>query len=109
MDPLHVLRCDPGVLRCAVTLEIVLHMLRALLAASRTQLTLHLSENCAPDAASAADRDELRVALVAAQESAAVQILLEVSTASCPLVRPSGQILHYVAANDELTRTCLFE
>lgn len=78
MDPLHVLRCDPAILRCAVTLEIVLHMLRALLAASRTQLSLHLSENCAPDAASAADRDELRVALVAAQESAAVQILLEV-------------------------------
>ncbi|OQR68982.1 integrator complex subunit 2-like [Tropilaelaps mercedesae] len=82
MDPLHVLRCDPAVLRCAVTLEIVLHMLRALLAASRTQLSLQLAENCAPDAASANDRDELRVALVAAQESAAVQILLEICLAS---------------------------
>ena len=78
MDPLHVLRCEPKVLQCPATLEIVLHMLRALLAASRTQLSMHILENCVPDTPGATDQEELRIALIAAQESAAVQILLEV-------------------------------
>ncbi|XP_077533566.1 integrator complex subunit 2 isoform X2 [Haemaphysalis longicornis] len=112
LDPLHVLRCDTRVFRCAPMLELVLHMLRALLAASRTHLSHHQLEHpimqapppppLPPPLASAVtvpggggtsapvgggdkggcceaekDREELRLALVAAQESAAVQILLE--------------------------------
>ncbi|XP_064461086.1 integrator complex subunit 2-like [Ornithodoros turicata] len=80
MDPLHVLRCDTRVFRCAPLLELVLHMLHAFLAASRTHLNHHLLEHpVVTDKGDAADKDreELRVALVAVQESAAVQILLE--------------------------------
>ncbi|KAH7958889.1 hypothetical protein HPB49_006131 [Dermacentor silvarum] len=110
LDPLHVLRCDTRVFRCAPVLELVLHMLRALLAASRTHLSHHQLEHPILSTPSGAaqlppattlptstvagataappgldkgcteaekDREELRVALVAAQESAAVQILLE--------------------------------
>lgn len=80
VDPLHVLRCDTRVFRCAPLLELVLHMLRAFLAASRTHLNHHLLEHpVVTDKGDAIDKDreELRVALVAVQESAAVQILLE--------------------------------
>uniref|UniRef100_A0A131XRZ2 Putative integrator complex subunit 2 n=3 Tax=Ixodes ricinus TaxID=34613 RepID=A0A131XRZ2_IXORI len=82
LDPLHALRCDKRVFRCAPVLELVLHMLRALLAASRTHLSHHQLEHpVAGEKGSAAeadkDREDLRLALVAAQESAAVQILLE--------------------------------
>lgn len=108
LDPLHVLRCDTRVFRCAPVLELVLHMLRALLAASRTHLSHHQLEHpivtppsapltlppplplAPPNSGQAGvvppdkgcseaekDREELRLALVAAQESAAVQILLE--------------------------------
>nr|XP_037279822.1 LOW QUALITY PROTEIN: integrator complex subunit 2-like [Rhipicephalus microplus] len=109
LDPLHVLRCDTRVFRCALVLELVLHMLRALLAASRTHLSHHQLEHpilstpggaqlppptvlpastvagatAAPPgldkgcSEAEKDREELRLALVAAQESAAVQILLE--------------------------------
>lgn len=66
-------------------LELVLHMLRALLAASRSHLSQHQLEHpVIPGGgdkgggiAADTDREELRLALVAAQESAAVQILLE--------------------------------
>ncbi|XP_023216646.1 integrator complex subunit 2-like [Centruroides sculpturatus] len=81
LDPLHVLRCDERIFRCAPLLEIVLHMLQAFLAASRTHLAHHMLEHPSIDKVNQVDtdknREELRSALVASQESAAVQILLE--------------------------------
>nr|CAG4643722.1 EOG090X0154 [Lepidurus arcticus] len=89
VDPLHVLRCDTNVFRCAPVLHIVLHMLKALMAASRAYLARHLLERpCLPgtvglpcqntNIASDTDREELRAALVATQESAVVQLVLEI-------------------------------
>ncbi|GIY57043.1 integrator complex subunit 2 [Caerostris extrusa] len=81
LDPLHVLRCDKRIFRCPPFLEIILHMLQAFLAASRTNLYHHTLEHPMLDKTghmeNEKDRDDLRTALVAAQESAAVQILLE--------------------------------
>ncbi|KAG1673893.1 Integrator complex subunit 2 [Nymphon striatum] len=88
LDPLNVLRCDERVFRCPPIYEIVLHILKAFLAASQRHLSRHILNNpmstesmklggnglCVENDN---DRDELKVALVAAQESAAVQILLE--------------------------------
>ena len=45
LDPLQVLRCDRRVFRSGPILEIVLYVLKACLAASRTYLTQHLQEN----------------------------------------------------------------
>ncbi|XP_046387078.1 integrator complex subunit 2 [Ischnura elegans] len=93
LDPLQVLRCHPSVFRCAPALSVVLRVLEASLAASRSQLSRQLLDH--PLAISNAnsggggfgtggsqlscdaEREELRGALVATQESAAVQILLE--------------------------------
>ncbi|CAL1297098.1 unnamed protein product [Larinioides sclopetarius] len=81
LDPLHVLRCDKRIFRCPPFLEIILHMLQAFLAASRTHLYHHTLEHPMLEKTgmleSEKDRDDLRTALVAAQESGAVQILLE--------------------------------
>ncbi|XP_015906555.1 integrator complex subunit 2 isoform X2 [Parasteatoda tepidariorum] len=81
LDPLHVLRCDKRIFRCPPFMEIVLHMLQAFLAASRTHLYHHTLEQPMLEKTglleNEKDRDDLRTALVAAQESAAVQILLE--------------------------------
>ncbi|XP_021962074.1 integrator complex subunit 2 isoform X2 [Folsomia candida] len=82
VDPLQVLRCDTRVFRCAPILDILLHILAASLAASRYFLWKHLQENPSmvapgPNPQSDGEREELKVALVAVQESAAVQILLE--------------------------------
>ncbi|KFM65537.1 Integrator complex subunit 2, partial [Stegodyphus mimosarum] len=81
LDPLYVLRCDKRIFRCPPFMEIVLHMLQAFLAASRTHLLHHTLEHPMLEKAglleSEKDREDLRTALVAAQESAAVQILLE--------------------------------
>ncbi|XP_063236508.1 integrator complex subunit 2 [Bacillus rossius redtenbacheri] len=76
LDPLQVLRCDFRVFRCAPVLEVVLRVLEAALAASRNQLAKLALERPAP-AAGEAEREELRATLVAVQESAALQILLE--------------------------------
>lgn len=80
-DPLQVLRCDERVFRCPDVLAIVLRILQASLAASKCQLTRHMLENPLMDRTghlqSEQERDELKTALVASQESAAVQILLE--------------------------------
>ncbi|KAG8176516.1 hypothetical protein JTE90_021808 [Oedothorax gibbosus] len=81
LDPLHVLRCDKRIFRCPPFTEIILHMLQAFLAASRIHLLHHtlehpILEKCG-QMEGEKDRDDLRTALVAAQESAAVQILLE--------------------------------
>ncbi|XP_071448160.1 integrator complex subunit 2 [Hetaerina americana] len=92
LDPLQVLRCHPTVFRCAPALSVVLRVLEASLAASRSQLSRQLLDH--PLAINSnsggggygtsgsqltcdAEREELRAALVATQESAAVQILLE--------------------------------
>ena len=77
MDPLHVIRCDERVFRCPEIMEITLHMLNAFLAASRTFLSHHLLEKPSRSETEDKERDELKVALIAAQESAAIQILLE--------------------------------
>ncbi|XP_054712295.1 integrator complex subunit 2-like [Uloborus diversus] len=81
LDPLHVLRCDKRIFRCPPFMEIILHMLQAFLAASRTHLLHHTLEQPMLEKTglleTEKDREDLRTALVAAQESAAVQILLE--------------------------------
>ncbi|XP_044738623.1 integrator complex subunit 2 isoform X2 [Chrysoperla carnea] len=82
VDPLQVLRCDIRVFRCAPILTIVLRVLQASLAASRSQLSRHLLDESNSDKSghptiSESEREELKTALVATQESAAVQILLE--------------------------------
>ena len=77
------LRCDRRVFECAPLLEILLYILKACLAASRTMLTQHLQENPIIERSSSSqvtndlEREELKNALTTAQESAAVQILLE--------------------------------
>nr|CAG4641461.1 EOG090X0154 [Eurycercus lamellatus] len=89
-DPLHVLRCDPRVFRCPPAMQIVLYMLKAWLGASRTHLSRHLMDKplIGPVAAqgpgnlagvtSDSEREELKTALIATQESAVVQIVLEI-------------------------------
>ncbi|XP_066261717.1 integrator complex subunit 2 [Euwallacea similis] len=80
-DPLQIMRCDERVFRCAPIYAIVLRVLRASLASSRSQLAQHLQANPQLDphgqVLSETDRDEMCRAAVAAQESAAVQMLLE--------------------------------
>lgn len=81
-DPLLVLRCDERVFRCPDVLAIVLRILQASLAASKSQMTRHLLDRPLQidklgQVQSENDREELKTALVASQESAVVQILLE--------------------------------
>eukprot|EP00095_Tigriopus_kingsejongensis_P000134 maker-scaffold946_size77891-snap-gene-0.17 protein:Tk00134 transcript:maker-scaffold946_size77891-snap-gene-0.17-mRNA-1 annotation:"low quality protein: integrator complex subunit 2-like" len=45
IDPLQVLRCDRRAFRCGSILEIVIYMLKACLAASRTHLAQHIQDN----------------------------------------------------------------
>ncbi len=96
LDPLQVLRCDRRVYRTGPVLDIVLYMLKACLAASRTHLMQHLQENPIVQQQAGGggggldghhvnndgEREELRNALIATQESAAVQILLEAGMVS---------------------------
>ncbi|VVC92951.1 unnamed protein product [Leptidea sinapis] len=81
VDPLQVLRCDIRVYRCGPILKIILRILEASLAASRCQLNRHLHDKPLLEKSgqltSDSEREELKNALVAAQESAALQILLE--------------------------------
>uniref|UniRef100_A0A3Q4ASC6 Uncharacterized protein n=1 Tax=Mola mola TaxID=94237 RepID=A0A3Q4ASC6_MOLML len=93
VDPLIVLRCDQRVYRCPPLMDIVLHMLNGYLLASKAYLHCHLKETADFDRQSQTlsnlgvpgqpdtpevTREELKNALLAAQDSAAVQILLEV-------------------------------
>ncbi|XP_037543533.1 integrator complex subunit 2 [Nematolebias whitei] len=93
VDPLIVLRCDHRVYRCPPLMDIVLHMLNGYLTASKAYLQCHLKETAdfdrqnqtvsnvgAPGQADTPEvtREELKNALLAAQDSAAVQILLEI-------------------------------
>lgn len=81
IDPLQVLRCDGRVFHCPEVLMIVLRILQASLAASKCQLTRHIQDKPLVDKTGQiqndTEREELRTALVASQESAAVHILLE--------------------------------
>ncbi|KAJ8402277.1 hypothetical protein AAFF_G00371420 [Aldrovandia affinis] len=93
IDPLIVLRCDRRVYRCPPLMDITLHMLNGYLLASKAYLNAHLKETAdfdrqaqtisnlglagQPDTPEVT-REELKNALLAAQDSAAVQILLEV-------------------------------
>ncbi|XP_076254757.1 integrator complex subunit 2 isoform X2 [Rhynchophorus ferrugineus] len=80
-DPLQIMRCDERVFRCAPVYAIVLRVLRASLASSRSQLMQHLQSNPKLDShgqiLNEPDREEMCRATIAAQESAAVQMLLE--------------------------------
>ncbi|XP_049448404.1 integrator complex subunit 2 [Epinephelus fuscoguttatus] len=93
VDPLIVLRCDQRVYRCPPLMDIVLHMLNGYLLAAKAYLHCHLKETADFDRQSQTvsnlgvpgqpdtpevTREELKNALLAAQDSAAVQILLEV-------------------------------
>ncbi|XP_030847416.1 integrator complex subunit 2 [Strongylocentrotus purpuratus] len=89
LDPLIVLRCDLRVFRCPPVLELVLQTLRAYLAACRAYLSSHILSNptvarARPDTSSPTalpsqlEREELKAALLITQESAAMQILLEI-------------------------------
>ena len=88
-DPLVVLRCDPRVFRCPPVFEISLRVLAAYTSMSRAWLAEHAhTQNCVAMATSEfsssslaagkQQRDELCVALTATQESAVVQLLLEI-------------------------------
>ncbi|XDV54276.1 hypothetical protein PO909_022600 [Leuciscus waleckii] len=93
VDPLIVLRNDTRVFRCPPLMDITLHMLNGYLLASKAYLNAHLKETAEferqaqtvsnlglggqPDTPEVT-REELKNALLAAQDSAAVQILLEV-------------------------------
>ncbi|NP_001025696.1 integrator complex subunit 2 [Xenopus tropicalis] len=93
IDPLIVLRCDPRIQRCPPIMDITLHMLNGYLLASKAYLNSYLKETADQDMkpspnntaalagqveAMEVTREELKNALLAAQDSAAVQILLEI-------------------------------
>ncbi|XP_010220882.1 PREDICTED: integrator complex subunit 2 [Tinamus guttatus] len=89
IDPLIVLRCDQRVHRSPPLMDITLHMLNGYLLASKAYLNAHLKETADQDIRPSQNntmgpetpevtREELKNALLAAQDSAAVQILLEI-------------------------------
>eukprot|EP00794_Sanderia_malayensis_P014277 gene14277-15764_t len=86
-DPLIILRCDQRIFRCAPLLDVLLRVLSAYMDASRAFLTHHLKSHPVPVNTAAmssninvqdVEREELKNALITAQESAIVQILMEV-------------------------------
>ncbi|KAK3084417.1 hypothetical protein FSP39_013249 [Pinctada imbricata] len=93
VDPLIVLRCDDRVFRCAPLLEVVLRVLAAYMQACKVYLHNHMQKNPILEQAqneqerrdlkkieqnqAEQDRRDLKNALVATQESAIIQILLE--------------------------------
>nr|XP_060612777.1 integrator complex subunit 2 [Anolis sagrei ordinatus]XP_060612778.1 integrator complex subunit 2 [Anolis sagrei ordinatus] len=107
IDPLIVLRCDQRVHRCPPLMDITLHMLNGYLLASKAFLSAHLKETADQDIrpsqnnvmgleAPEVTREELKNALLAAQDSAAVQILLEICLPmeeEKPLDGGSGRLL----------------
>uniref|UniRef100_A0A914W1R1 Integrator complex subunit 2 n=1 Tax=Plectus sambesii TaxID=2011161 RepID=A0A914W1R1_9BILA len=84
-DPLIVFRCDERVLRSADHLECVLRMLTFYLSASRARLQRRLATapigpdpmQTLPPQAVENEREELMRAVIGAQESAVVQLLLD--------------------------------
>lgn len=86
-DPLIVLRCDPRVFRCPPFVEMILSTLNCFLQMSKSFLSSFMtmgSAGAGNQSLATNEQEELRITLVAAQESAAIQILLE----SC---LPSGE------------------
>lgn len=80
-DPLTVLRCDRRVFRCPPLFDLLVRVLMGYLAGSRALLSQYLQAHPASRTEGVAveqEREELKAALVTAQESAAIQILLEV-------------------------------
>lgn len=81
IEPLQILRCDERVFRCPEALGIILRILQASLAASKIQLSRHIMDkplfSKGGQLQNENQREELKMALVASQESVAVQILLE--------------------------------
>ncbi|XP_076108239.1 integrator complex subunit 2-like [Mytilus galloprovincialis] len=79
IDPLIILRCDNRVYRCPPILEIILCILSAYMQASKVYLHNHTLVNPILDHASQTDQErrDLKNALIMAQDSAVVQILLE--------------------------------
>uniref|UniRef100_A0A3Q2VWU2 Integrator complex subunit 2 n=1 Tax=Haplochromis burtoni TaxID=8153 RepID=A0A3Q2VWU2_HAPBU len=113
VDPLIVLRCDQRVYRCPPLMDIVLHMLNGYLLASKAYLQCHLKETADFDRQSQTvsslgvpgqpdtpevTREELKNALLSAQDSAAVQILLEVCL-------PTSEEQQLGATTDSLLRS----
>lgn len=77
-DPLIALRCDSRIFRCPPILDVLLRVLQASLAASRSQLSRHKAHHHqAERGLSDSEMEDLRTAVVATQESIAAQILLE--------------------------------
>lgn len=81
IEPLQILRCDERVFRCPDALAIILRILQASLAASKIQLSRHIMDkplfSKGGQLQNENQREELKMALVASQESVSVQILLE--------------------------------
>lgn len=81
VDPLQVLRCDERIFRTPDALGIVLRILQASLASSKSQLSRHILDKPLMEKngqlQTEKEREDLKTALVASQESVAVQILLE--------------------------------
>jgi len=78
IDPLSVLRCDSRVFRSGPILHILLYMLKACLAASRTRLGQYcVDQQLQNTNIQEAEREELKNSLILTQESTAIQILLE--------------------------------
>ncbi|KAG7483778.1 hypothetical protein MATL_G00041950 [Megalops atlanticus] len=120
IDPLIVLRCDQRVYRCPPLIDITLHMLNGYLLASKAYLNAHLKETAdfdrqaqtisnlglagQPDTPEVT-REELKNALLAAQDSAAVQILLEVclpTSEERQLEGGAGSLLKSIRQSPEL-------
>uniref|UniRef100_A0A1A9W910 Integrator complex subunit 2 n=1 Tax=Glossina brevipalpis TaxID=37001 RepID=A0A1A9W910_9MUSC len=82
LDPLQVLRCSREIFYCPHTLIILLRILQGSLAASKAHLNIQMQSKQMIDKNGQvqcdADREELKTALIASQESAAVHILLEI-------------------------------
>ncbi|XP_064613118.1 LOW QUALITY PROTEIN: integrator complex subunit 2-like [Liolophura sinensis] len=81
VDPLAVLRCEDVVFRCPPVVEVVLRVLSSIPVACRVYLSTHLQAHPILDKSAQVscelEREDLKHALISAQESAAVQILLE--------------------------------
>ena len=95
IEPLQILRCDERVYRCPDALAIILRILQASLAASKIQLSRHIMDkplfNKSGQLQTENQREELKMALVASQESVAVQILLETCLESSEVAKHLGK------------------
>ncbi|KAK3730826.1 hypothetical protein QZH41_009941 [Actinostola sp. cb2023] len=117
-DPLTVLRCNSTIFRCPPVFDILVRILQGYLAASRTMLSQHLQANPVTkqpqsgfsNSTSACnreqEREELRVALAAAQESAAIQLLLEICLPSKLDKQEGSSIMHGCILREIQCRVC---